>query len=332
MAGQRVTVDSGLFQTAISTAARNTYETTIRQLGALGGLFSTDAVNSRTVELGYYHSAPMPVLQRRGDPIREAGFASTSYEGTVLRYGIEIAWDIDDASDDQLGGLETRANDAAKRFALLDLKAAELYLRGATDPDVIPALTLCPDGVALFSATDGTGAARFTVTGGNIVNGTGYATHDDIEADLYSAQIRFASMLDTEGEQLHVDSLDSGGYTILYPVAHRRVFEKAFKQSLPIADQGTVNEATSNIIIENGVKYILRALSPDVTGNSWWILANGCTVKPLTILNRGAMTTVPFDERTDGEARRNNRAGVAFKLRRGWVPNLPYGAIKVYNA
>jgi len=328
MAGQRVKVDSAFYQKTLSTAARDTYETQVRQLGALGAIVDSDVTDTRVVSLGYYHSAPMPVLQRRGDPIREASFDSTSYEGRVRKFSVEVPWDTDDAADDQLGGLEPRARDTGKRFGLIDIKTIELYLRGAVDPAVLDVLDLSPDGVGMFSALDGAGDPRFGVTGGNIVTGSGVASQDDIETDIYAAMVRFASMLDTEGEQLHPDGVDGSGYTLLVPVALRRVFEKAFKMDAVANDN---DATTSNILIQNGVKYVIKFLSPDVTGNSWWIAANASTVKPLTILDRGAMRTVPFDETNDRQAWQTDVAGVAFKLRRGHVPNLPYGIIQVSN-
>jgi phage major head subunit gpT-like protein len=284
----------------------------------------------RTERYFFWESVPVPVRWRRGDDIPAEGIRSRSYQVENFTWARAIDWHEEDLEDDQTGSMGGQARALADEFALLPERIAFQLLLSSADPDLLPSVPLAPDGVALFSATDGSGAARFGVTGGNIVTGTGVATSGAIRTDFFSAIQRMGQFQGTNGEPFHSENLADAGFLVIYGVQNEQVFREAFQQRTVLED-GTGSAGVGNIILEGGLSVRLWSTARLAGSNDWYVVALGYDIKPLFRQVRLQITT-DEQNRSNSDRSRDTRMNrfQAF-ARFGFGVNLPIGTILVDN-
>lgn len=274
----------------------------------------------------YFESAPNPKRWARGEDIPAEAFASKSFLVPNFDWGLAIDWHENDEQDDQTGGFMDRVREGATRFALLPERIFFQYLTAGADADLIPAVPNAPDGVALFSATTATGGNRFGVAGGNIVTGGGVATTAAIQTDFWAAVQRFIRMLDTTMQPLWPAELVARGVTIIYGAANEQVFRQAFQQTFVQA----TNAATSNVILDAGMKVNLWS-TPRITDNDWFVFLNAAPKKAVFEQVRMPLRDNIEDMLNSDNTRRTKNKRVQWDARFGFGISLPYQAVKVNN-
>jgi hypothetical protein len=196
--------------------------------------------------------------------------------------------------------------------------------------------------VALFSATDGSGAARFGITGGNIISGSGVATGDAVRQDFWRAVGRFKQFKDTRGQPYYQGPEMGRGFAVMYSPENEEVFLEAFKQMLTgliikAAAGGHVAAGTAiaaagvdNTIMAAGTPVRLWS-NPRLTGNDWYVSAAGAKHKGIFEQRRLSVTGTYANSSNSDHTRNFDEEYVQWKARHGVGALLPLGLIKVDN-
>jgi phage major head subunit gpT-like protein len=278
-----------------------------------------------TETYGYFNSAPHPRRWVRGNAIPEKGFKGVAYSVTNKDYAIKIPWHVNDRMDDQTRSLYTFAQNGGAGFALLDERALYQILTGATDLDMLESVPNAPDGVGICNATDGDGAARFGVSGGNVVSGGGVTTSELVRVDFFKTIVAFRSFQDTEGQPLHDPSIIDSGVTVTYGIANEKAFREAFGQRFSLQ-----TAATSNIILDAGIKVTLVPTAR-ITDNDWWVFLDGIKRKPVFRQTRQAIQEHSATMDNSDWVRAHKEESIQWDCRYGYGVNAAYGVCKVNN-
>jgi hypothetical protein len=274
----------------------------------------------------YFEAAPHARIWPRGEVITSEEFEAIGFNVTTLDWGLRISWHENDRQDDKINGLFSRAQDGGASFAILAERVFFQILLAATDNDLMPSIPNAPDGVAIHSATDGDGAARFGLSGGNIQTGTGVASPDAIRTDFFGAVSRFARFQDGKGQPL----LDSGvvdqGVTLIYNAANEKVVAEAFKQSRTL--QG--GAAVTNIVLDSGLKVNLWP-TQRITDNDMFVFLDGTPIKPIFELERMALRETFANMDNSDVSRDTGVEYLQWKARHGYGINIPYATVKINN-
>jgi hypothetical protein len=281
----------------------------------------------------YFKSAPHPARLDMGKPIESQAFDSVGYSAINYDFALRCEWFKNQREDDQIKSLTDRVRDGGKNFALLPERILFQLLQATTDNNLLPYIPLAPDGVGLYSATDGAGANRFGVSGGNVMSSSGVATSEEIRIDIFKALTRFKYFQDAAGQPLWQPSLvDNEGITILASITNEKVFREAFKQARTL--QVTTPPATgafaqvSNIVLESGLK-ITVITTARITTNYWYIFLDGAPQKAVAQqMRQGIQEWVATMENSD-ECRKHKKEAMQWDCRQGYVINLPYQTIEV---
>lgn len=307
-----------------------TFENTYRQTydGVLPDLQRVMQIDvpaaTRTVNYAMHDTAPYPSRVELGDPVTEEVFQSKNMSVTNYEYVTFINWYRRDRTDNQIGDLMGHATSAGGHFASLDSRVLIEIATGSLE--LLPAAPLAPDGVALFSATDGDGAARFGVTGGNIESGAGTSAAN-ITTDWHSVLGRFDAFENTKGQPYFEASKQGTTYTIYAPSDLRAAFIGAFNVELI---QGT-QAAPSNTIIASGENLRL-VFTPRLNGtNDWLVFRDDAPVKAVFSQLRQPLRSFTATEENSDIARKSGVESVKFTCEKGWGVNTPFAAIKVAN-
>lgn len=315
---------------ALTAGLRATLNTTYKQnydgvLKNLADVVALDLPSDKRTEIYALHrTMPYPAHWRRGDAIPVEATDTLSYQLTNLRFGKGIEWEEDDRKDNQIADLFTEAQQLGANFASLPSRMFAEVLAGSAS--LLPNIPNSPDGAALFSATDGASAARFGVSGGNIITGTGVASAATIVTDFFSAVVRQSQFLNTKGQPYFEPDVSTESYTVYFGVANTKFFTEAFVSLRP---QGS-SAAPSNIIIANGVTVRLVP-TQRITDNDWYVFRADSPVKAVfTQLREGLTQRVQTPDNSD-KARTTAVEGVYFKWRGAIGVNVPFAAVKVNN-
>lgn len=301
----------------------------------LAPLMQLDIPSDKLTEIFAYTLAA-PYMRRwpRDSAIPTGIFGSVQFSVTNKDWGQRIKWHRNDRQDDQTGSLYTTAQKGGDSAGTLDARVAIQMLAGSTDTDLLDAIPNCPDGAALASATDGSGANRFGVSNGNLLAGSGVATAIVIRTDFWRAVAQFRAFQDGQGQPLMLDE-DLTRFTIYCGSANDLVFREAFFQS-PTAIGA--NTATSNAGVQNNTqmqvsgKTVRIQTTQRITDNDWWVLADDCWVKPLFSLNREGLRFEDANmENGNAESLSTGEEFLQAHLRRGYGANLPFGLVKINN-
>lgn len=186
-----------------------------------------------------------PNLWMYGKPRQYSSFVDRYITMNLVPYSMAIEWSKFDDEDDQLGDMKMHAQRSVERFLMLpDVLIAEYFNGTASlNPDLLSAY----DGASIFSATNGSGAARGGATGGNIVTGTGI-TPAAIMHDLFRVQQRFLSFVDPNAGKpiLSPDEVKFENMMVVNPVQLNEVVHKA-------ADSENLKVSTDNMVSETNI-------------------------------------------------------------------------------
>ena len=200
--------------------------------GRLSLIMDTVTATNRYQSFAYLNAAPHMEYWKRGTTVPTGAMDSVQFTVSVYEWSKRVPWSKFDRKDDQTQSLFEMARGAGESAALLEERFAfDLMTANAGAlTSTLPAVPNAPDGVAMFSATDGSSADRFGVSGGNIVTSSGVATTHDVRNDYYSGVIRFGSFLDGQGQPLLSPETIGQGVLIVHSLTDTEVMEETFKQ------------------------------------------------------------------------------------------------------
>lgn len=273
----------------------------------------------------YFNAAPHWQRWPFGESIPEDSFRARNFTVVNHDWGIKIPWNRNDSADDQTKSLIPRVQEAAMDAPILLERLFFQVLTGATDITLLPAVPNAPDGVGLFSATDGSGAARFGIAGGNIITGGGVATVAAIHTNLSQAIARFSQFQDGKGQFL-LSGQNKKKLVILYGEANDLIFAQAFAQRY---NQATA-AATSNVVLDRGLEFILFP-TPRITDNDWFIGLANMSRKAIFSQLRQAPEVSVQDKTNSDEARNTKRDALLFDARIGVGVTEPHQMMQVNN-
>jgi len=283
--------------------------------------------NIRNASYPFKESLPFVKLWNYGMPRQYQTFKDRVLTMNIVPYDLTIPWSGWDEEDDQLGDMRTHVQMAVKRFLMLPDVLASEYFNGTADLN--PSLLTAYDGVSLFSATDGDGAARFGATGGNIITGSGL-TVSGIVQDFASVQQRIMAFVDpTAGKPIF--SEEDVAYKNLFVIAPKeanQVFQKA-SQSEFIKIDNTSNTAESNYI-KGTFEYSLNQYLTDTV--DWYVVMRHSYFKPFAYRGPKDVRTIAADMMNSDKAREYNENALYSDVRTRLGPFFPACIIKVNNS
>lgn len=327
---------------AVTPGLRNefigTYMVSYKYLESLLKSFAVQVVGSNKREelYAYPETAPYPALQRRHQGPKIKSFKFVQFRIPNYAWALRIPYHVDDVDDDLTGSLMPMARMGGEHFGTLDERIFFQILTSGTDDELLPTTLTAPDGVALYSATNGAGAARFGVTGGNIVTGTSNPTAQDIRDIYQDVLARWINMQDTQGQPLINPSIIKEGVTIVHGPALTRQVKEAFIQRAVFQDSALhdASAAPSNIILDSGEK-VTTYNSPRLgtTSNALYFFLNAAPIKPIVKQTRRELYEIVYTEQTSDSARDTNEIGNQWRMRMGWgLSGATFYTIRATNA
>lgn len=283
---------------------------------------------SDAVKFAYWKSPPIANFWARGRPKMQKSMTDVGWTVVVKDWSQQIRWKFQDAMDDQTGSLVTQAQGAGQSFPARDESNWFQLMNASTDVFGLDALPNASDGAALFSATDGGSAARFGVTGGNIVTGQTFTSGASVRAGFFAALQRMGQFQDTEGQPLL--NPGSKNYLVFMAVADLQVGAEAFFQnpSAQAATTATSNAATQNSIMSAGLSVNVQFTQRVSTG-TMFVFCLDVPVKPLIRARRMDPAEVFVNSQNSDECRNLGLEGFDYVSRTGYGVSLGYGACKV---
>jgi len=287
---------------------------------------------NRQHEFAYLNAAPHMTYWERGMPIPTDAMDGVQFTVPVHEWARRVPWLKWDRKDDQTQTLFDMARMAGESAALLPQRFFFDLLAGTTN--TLPAAQLAPDGASFFSTTDGGGGARFGVTNGNLLTGTGVATVATILADYYSALAQWKQMEDGKGQPMLSDEVIDGGVVIIAPAAMQEVLETAFLQKRQGIVLGTDAGTTPSNIVQDASRNVeIWTTSRLTAAGDWYLFLKNPPKKATFLLNREGVqefTSLEGDNNGD-HTRTTAEEYVQWETRQGAGIALPYGAMKVNN-
>lgn len=275
----------------------------------------------------YFESAPHARRWPRGEDRGTENFRARSFEVVNYDWTDGVSWHDNDEQDDQTRSLPKQAQQAGMSFALLPERVLFQWLNAATDLDLLPALPNAPDGAALFSATDGSGANRFGVSGGNTRTGSGL-TGAAIRSDFFGLKSQAVLAKDTKNQPLlPAEMLEE--WVIIYGAHNEESFLEAFRQQITthIARDGGV----SNVVLLGNLVIHLWSTSR-ITTNNWF-------ARPVKVPHMSLFRQVRQEVRDNLEdftnsdhVRRTKEKSLFWDARFGFGLALPFDWWRVTNS
>lgn len=277
----------------------------------------------------YFESAPHPKRWPRGEDRSSESFRARDLTVVNHDWSAQVDWHDNDEQDDQTRSLRGQAAEAGSNFALLPERVLFQWLNASTDLDLLPSLANAPDGAALFSATDGAGAARFGVTGGNTLSGGGVSSGTLIRTDFFKIKARAQGALDTKGQPLlPAELLDE--WVIIYGSHLEEFFLEAFVQAIT----GSVlngGGGFSNVALLAGLKITLWS-TPRITTNYWYCRPTKVRHKSLFRQVRQSLTDNMADFTNSDRTRATKIKSLMWDCREGYGLALPFDWWRVTNS
>lgn len=261
------------------------------------------------------------------------GFKSNSFTVVTRRWQDGIEWPLQLKENDRTKSLVDVAREKGRSFGRIPRRCFFQILQGSTDTDLLPTVPNAPDGGAFYSASDGSSADRFGLSGGNIQSGTGVTTVAKIVTDFYLATSRFLRFVNSGGRPVFDESIFDGGFIIYFNPALQEVFQTAFKGQMVPATGGAAVAQTNVLVTATGWTVELRP-SPEITTNDWFIFLR--TVpdgkKPLVWTRAREVEETPYTKASGSDrARDYDVEGLGWDSRWGFGCALPWVTVKVDN-
>lgn len=323
------TLTAGL-RTTFADAYRITTEARIERLSRVMELGLPS--DKREEPYAYFETAPYPKRWARGRNISSKPFDSKSFSVINYNWGRRVAWAEDDREDDQTKTLFDQARMLGQHFATLNERVFFQIILAQVDNDLLPAVPNTPDGAPVYSTIDGTGAARFGVTGGNIVTGTGVANAQSIQNDVANGMERFREFQDTEGQPLWDDSfLDSEGYVLVYNVQNDKLVKEALKTSTLFQFDGAgAGAAPTNVMMSENYRIELWP-TQRVTDDKLYLFAVGSPHKAVFQQERRPLRESFANMDNSDYARDTKEEYIQFDSRSGFGAFLAYQTVQINN-
>jgi hypothetical protein len=324
----------GAIRTEFVTAYKKSYD---GLKSRMGNLMNFDLPTDKRQEIyAYFESAPYPRHWRRGQDASFDTFEAVNWTVYNRDWVSGVNWHEDDEQDDMTRSLVDRARDAGANFGIMDERIFFQILLGSTDADLLPSIPNAPDGVDLFNATDGASAARFGISGGNIVTGQTLNTAQGLRSAVFAAIVRMAGFKDTKSQPLWDPSMLDKGFTLILPLSLEQTAREAFLQSRTLqvhagtsTTDTTAAAAVSNIILESGLKIEFFTTQRLTSASAVYLFAHGSQHKALFTLNRQGLRETPYGRENSDSGRMRKEKGIIWDSRRGYGVFLPYQCIQI---
>jgi phage major head subunit gpT-like protein len=302
-----------------------------RQASGLLGKVMDLSIRATTRQhtFGYFDAAPHAELWRRGDPIPQDGMSSKAFSVAVHNWGRRVKWHVNDREDDQTASLFDAARMAGESFGLLPERAFFDLLTGSLT--TLPSLPTAPDGAAFFATTDGSGAARFGVSGGNLVTGTSVSNPSDVQTDYYKGIARWMQMQDGKGQPLFSPETIGAGALVIHSAADQAVFEQAFLQRRIGMVRGTDAGVTPSNVIQDASRNVMLWGTPRIPTGSWYMFLLQPPKLPTFQLERKeVIERSSLEGQNNGDhTRTTGEEYIQWDSRSGYGIGLPYAAVKI---
>ena len=295
----------------------------------LGGVTAV----TRNAIFGYIEAAPHMAHWEQGSSIPTDSMGSTTFTVPVYDWARRVEWHKNDREDEQTGTLVDQARMAGQSAAMLPERFF-IDLLGDASPTTLPAVPTAGDGAALFSATDGNNQARFGVSGGNIVTGSGVTTSSQILTDYYKVMTRMQLFQDGKGQPLHPDGISQQGVVIVFGAAYNEVYEEAFKQRRRGEVLGTDAGVTPSNIVQDASRDVTLWSSSRITTTDAYVFVKGMPKKPTFVLNRKGLQEFSALEgmNNSDHVRDTGQEYMQWETRQGAGISLPYACVKINNS
>jgi hypothetical protein len=329
-------VASGLLTAGLRSNFNDYYNQGVAEgAGIVDSVMDPDIPSDTETELfAYLETSPYPVLWRKGESISSKNVVAQTFSVTNRSWGRALEWNEDDRRFDKVGGIMKASQKLGEHWGTLKLRVLTQIVQATTDADLLPAIpNAAGEGVALFSATNAAGGARYGISGGNIVTGTGVASGSAIVNDFYLAIARAKNFQDTEGQPLHSDGTFDKEIIVLASATNEIVFRQAFAQNPQAnAAPGTAQSAVQNLIFAAGYK-VKVFNTQRVTGNDWYVIFSGASYRIAfrTMANTPRELTYFMDNNNSDFVRKTKQEGMQWDSREGYGVGAGYAAVKVDN-
>jgi len=328
----------------VNSSFSETYGIRQESYDAVVSLFMDDIPSMGLTEThAYWETAPYPRRWPRGSKRQTQAFKAVRYSIVNKDWEVAVGWHKNDRKDSRLEGLERQARMAGGNFALNRIRVSTQIKEGTADDDLLDAIPNAPDGADLYNATDGTGAPRFGVTGGNTFTGFGVTNADQIMEGYETGMSRFVRFQNTEGFPLLNPAIIADGVVIEYPPQIRRVMRQAFisaQQLITVTAAGAQAQGAGVVdgtaipspLIAAGDKVQLFE-NPFLTDpDNWYIhLTSPEIVKPLFRQTRQGVEEHFATADNNDEALKTGEESVWWDSREGYGVNMPFSTISVTN-
>lgn len=333
----------GIRAAFIDTYAKEESALAADRLGLVMGLdFPSDG---RSETYAYFESPPHPQRRDRGEGVTISAFGARNFTVVNREWASGVQWLRTDEEDDRLGGMIPQAQGAAKNFARLHERVFFQVLLGATNARLLPAVPNAPDGAAFFSATDGAGANRFAVAGGNTLAGSGVANADQIIATFIALKNRVRNFRDTTPEaefRWNDADIDNATWVLIYNAANAQVVSEAFKAPIILKTQsvtgtgaatgtGTAAGVSNILVTEGGGSKVVLWPTLRVTDNSLYLALSGVPYRTVFNQIRRGMEEQYEDETNSDQARRFGTRALTYLSRYGYGLGLPINWCRATN-
>lgn len=249
----------------------------------------------------------VPNLTEWKDERRLRGLLDFDYIIPNKSFEATLQVDKDELEDDQLGAIQVRIADLARKARQSHpmKQFFDLVVNGETD--------LCYDGQAFFSASHVEGESG---TQSNIIAVGSGTTVANIKTDFVAARAAMRNLKDDQGEPMNEGELD---LYVVIPPALEGVFDE-----LLISDQ--LSSATNTL--KGAAKKVVSSRLTDT--NDWYLMNAAGAIKPFIWQSRRQPT---FESLTKGEsAFMRKQIPFGIDTREGFGYGLWQKAYKVKNA
>jgi len=333
MPGQPITTtaQSGILALGVDATFKDAYKRGMESAmnGVLGQIVGETSATADVVKYAYLESAPLPVRWDAGRGMPSKAMKDVGWSVTIDRWAAEVKWRFEDAQDQQIAGaIQAQAMQVGEGFWVRDEANIFEIINASVTAGGLSAAPNAADGVALFSATDATGAGRFGATGGNTITGASFNSGAGVRAAFFSAVQRRGAFLDTESQPLF------GGpgkrWLVFGAVADTQVLYEGFYQQMT-AQASTIsqsNAGVSNVIRDAGLTVDLR-ITPRLSTGKMICFDLDVPIKPFIRANRMAPEPMSLTRANNLDAQNYGLEGIQWVSRTGYGVALPYGCIKV---
>lgn len=268
----------------------------------------------------------MPVPWDKGSELPANIFDDVAIDCDLREYGQRTEWFRRDNEFDQLqpGQIRKHAEMGIKRYAQLYRYLGADYLDGTTNYIRYPQLAY--DGAALFSATDGAGADRMGVSGGNIVTSSGLSTAA-IKTDAHRALQRWLGMKQPISNH-PVFSPDEVKFEnmlfVIPPALEERFFD--LSEAKILYTDPSINTAQSNTLATR-VKYEMENVLTD--SSDYYVILQHSYWKPFLYRGLSSIDSFIADASNSDDARKLNIEAWFSQTMMGCCPWAMFTMIKI---